>query len=287
MISVFLMGGLGNQLFQIFTALAQAIEQNVKIVFPYTDKLHVGVVRPTYWTNFLNSLSIFTTANKDTGVTNEDLNQFQVFHETKFSYNIIPHFNNVNTILAGYFQSWKYFHKYREQIFQLIRLYDILEANRTEFQEYFLENPAFNVSMHFRLGDYKHKQDFHPVMPYEYYETALNKCIEVIDQDSIVTVLYFCEAEDNDYVTEIIRRLKEIHTKIHFQKVDDAIPDWKQLLIMSNCNANIIANSTYSWWGAYLSNRNRVYYPCKWFGPNLQHNNLDDLFLDEWTKIDF
>jgi len=282
------MGGLGNQLFQIFTALAEAIKQNVKIVFPFSDKLHIGVVRPTYWTNFLNSLSIFTTANKDTGITNEDLNKFQVFGETEFSYNAIPDFNNENTIFAGYFQSWKYFHKYRTRIFDLIRLYDLLEANRIEFQHYFHVNTFLTISMHFRLGDYKEKQDYHPVMPYEYYEMALKTAIkDGQHEESVIDVLYFCEAEDNTYVTTIIDKLKEIHPKIFFQKVDDAIPDWKQLLLMSNCSANIIANSTYSWWGAYLSNSNRVYYPCKWFGPKLQHNDLGDLFLDGWTKIDF
>jgi len=236
----------------------------------------------------LNALSIFTTANPDMGITNEELNKWLIFNESAFSYSDIPHFNGQNVVLHGYYQSYKYFHKYRQQIFDLIRIYDYLEANRIEFNGYFHENTLFTISMHFRLGDYKDKEEFHPIMPYEYYESALKMAIkDGQHEDFSIDVLYFCEAEDNHYVKQIIQQLQDIHPKIYFQKVDDTIPDWKQMLIMSNCNANIIANSSFSWWGAYLSNSNRVYYPCKWFGPKLAHHCTDDLFMEDWTKIDF
>lgn len=288
MISVYLMGGLGNQLFQIFTAFAQAIKYNIKIVFPYAEKLQVGITRPTYWGNFLNSISVFTTANRDTGVTNADLNDFQVFHESGFSYSEIPNIDKDRDImLVGYFQSWRYFHKYRDQIMDVICIPILLEAIYKEFPHYFAKEKAHIVSMHFRLGDYKDKPDFHPIMPYEYYRNALDMCIKDLKTaESEVKVLYFCEADDNTYVTEIIDQIRKVYA-VEFQKVDDTIPDWKQMLIMSNCDANIIANSTYSWWGAYLSSGNRVYYPHKWFGERLSHHCTDDLFLEDWSKIDF
>ena len=62
-ISVRLMGGLGNQLFQLFTVIAYSIENSYDIVFPYVDKLTLGTIRNTYWETFLVGLRKFTPYN--------------------------------------------------------------------------------------------------------------------------------------------------------------------------------------------------------------------------------
>jgi hypothetical protein len=64
------------------------------------------------------------------------------------------------------------------------------------------------------------------------------------------------------------------------------LEDWEQLLMMSSCGHNIIANSTFSWWGAYLnSNPDKIVcYPETWFGPKAQHDTLD-LFPEDWIKV--
>ena len=71
-------------------------------------------------------------------------------------------------------------------------------------------------------------------------------------------------------------------------KVKDDIPDWKQLLIMSICHHNIIANSTFSWWGAYFNTNptKLVCYPNAWFGIKKQNYIMNDLFPENWKKID-
>jgi hypothetical protein len=74
---------------------------------------------------------------------------------------------------------------------------------------------------------------------------------------------------------------------VEFLKVDDQIPDYDQLLIMSCCSHNIMANSTFSWWGAYLNENPAkiVCYPSVWFGELYTHNHLGMMPV-EWLKID-
>ena len=57
------------------------------------------------------------------------------------------------------------------------------------------------------------------------------------------------------------------------------------MCLMSMCSDHIIANSTFSWWGAWLANAGIVIAPSKWFGENLTHNNTKDLYLKDWVKL--
>ena len=74
-----------------------------------------------------------------------------------------------------------------------------------------------------------------------------------------------------------------------FIGIDHNIPDWQQLLLMSGCHHNIIANSTFSWWGAYMNTNagKVVLYPEVWFGPKLSDKNVEDLCPLEWRKINY
>jgi hypothetical protein len=74
---------------------------------------------------------------------------------------------------------------------------------------------------------------------------------------------------------------------ISFHKANDEMEDWEQLLLMSCSDHNIIANSTFSWWAAYMNlNPDKVVcYPSMWFGTANNHLNTKDLFPPQWTKI--
>jgi hypothetical protein len=146
-----------------------------------------------------------------------------------------------------------------------------------------ITNSNTTISIHFRLGDYKNLQDFHPILSYEYYYKALKYLIK---SNENYNVLYFCEELDKDVVEFIIFRLKKQFVNINFIQCPFDIEDWQQLLLMSLCNNHIIANSTFSWWGAYFNNKEKkVCYPSIWFGQKLQHNDLKDLFPNDWIEI--
>ena len=300
MISIQLMGGLGNQLFQIFATIAYAIKHSHRFIFPYSEMLVVGFPRPTYWNTVLSNLTPFTTKNVAWKYTNSDLNAIPVIREPGFHYTEIPAMpSNVSISLNGYYQSYKYFQEYQDKIYALILLTNQQNATWVKYANY-LENSQ-TVSIHFRLGDYKEKQHFHPIMPKEYYLKSILHILETKykvssneSENRGIRVLYFCEKEDNIYVSSVIEYIRTSLAResgtfdVEFVKVKDDMEDWQQLLVMSCCNHNIIANSTFSWWGAYF-NQNAdkcVCYPSRWFGTSMGSMHMDDLFPHTWTKIE-
>jgi hypothetical protein len=307
-ITVNLMGGLGNQLFQIFATIAHGIKYNYRVIFNYSDTLTVGKVRPTYWGNLLNSLSVFTTANIEHGVTANDIGQWPKYSYMEHSFQEIPQMppGIKGATLEGYFQSHKYFADHIDEILQLIRIEEMKEGVREEFAELFATSDMnasglWSISMHFRRGDYKNFPLIHPILPIEYYRKALEYLLSKNEGMATpekgheeIRVFVFCEEEDTRDVFDQIRILRREFLsrghKIQFIKVADGEADWKQLMVMSMCRSNIIANSSFSWWGAYLnSNSERVViYPSIWFGPKGPVVVKSDMFpFEKWVEIDW
>ena len=156
------------------------------------------------------------------------------------------------------------------------------------------------ISMHFRIGDYKQIPGHYEILPYEYYEKSLrfiltkikkrekkNKNPETAKQAK--KVFYFCEEKDKEEVLKIIDKLKQVFPLVEFIRIDNHLfEDWEQMILMSCCKFNIIANSTFSWWGAFLNTiENRVVcYPSVWFGPKKASIDTQDLFPTQfWEKI--
>jgi hypothetical protein len=274
MLSVFLMGGLGNQLFQIFALIAHALQYKHPFTFQYSDKLTIGNRRSTYWNNMLKRLKPFT---------HQENLKLPVYKERGFHYTPIP-YNKTQCMLYGYFQSYKYFEQQYENIIRLIGIRGLQSTIKDKYESYFKEKST--IAMHFRLGDYKQLQAHHPVMKLEYYKNALDTIINKTSKKDW-TILYFCEQEDNAIVNDNIKTLHGDYPDVEFIKVDDSIVDWEQMLIMSCCQHNIIANSTFSWWGAYFNDSvdKIVCYPKIWFGPALTQHNTRDLFRKEWIQI--
>ena len=283
MISVNLIGGLGNQLFQIATTIAYCIKYRTHFVFPYSEVLTVGIERPTYWNTLLCALKKFTTADNYV-IHNQFLYGLPIYREPRFEYSKIPA-NLEDVMLNGYFQSPKYFDTYRQQVLDIMGIEEQRAKVRDEYPELIRPGEP-SISLHFRLGDYKHKQEYHPVLPAEYYERAL----DLVPKEYLeyARVLYFCEEEDRQVVDDIMATLYEKYQLNLPIRVDSRIPDWKQLLIMSHCQINIIANSSFSWWAAYLNSdlKKTVMYPEVWFGPALAHDTAG-MYPEGWLRIKY
>jgi hypothetical protein len=273
------MGGLGNQLFQIFATISYAMKTRNKFKFLNVPSLGGGdssTLRYTYWNSLLNRLKIFLMDNYP--------QPMQVIREKGFTYDELPSSCEEDTIIVGYFQSYKYFQENYDTIYKLLsmdtvkaKLRDKVCLNNTQ-----LENM---VSMHFRIGDYKKLQHIHPIMTKEYYYRCL-KFISTKCENLKFTIMYFCEDVDIDDVNNIVEYLKNEFKDYEFIRGDNKLADWEQMMLMSCCHHNIIANSSFSWWGAYFNSwpDKIVCYPSLWFGPALSHNTKD-LCPPEWNRI--
>jgi len=290
MITGRIVGGLGNQLFQIFALLAYSIQHKVKAVFVYEP---VVTGRITYWDSFFKNLVIFTTYFAPNNITNGQIVSLPLYQEPGFEYQPFPDFQDTSMFIQGYFQSYKYFEDVKDKIYDLIKIDSFKASVIQEFSRYFgSDSDLTTISMHFRLGDYKDKRYYHPILKYDYYESSVRQIMGSLGSSTNrkVRVLYFCEEEDNIFVLNMrIRPLQAVFPTVEFVKVDDDICDWKQLLIMANCQHFVIANSTFSWWGAYLGSFQDkiVCYPSKWFGEYYEHNyKCDDLMPESWIKVE-
>jgi hypothetical protein len=298
-ISCNIVGGLGNQLFQIMTTIGYAIRNKCVFIFPYeTQVMH----RFTYWDSFLSNLKQFTTNNIHCKFKNIDLQHYlPKYSEPVFHYSPIPYFEK-SYFLDGYFQSYKYFDSEKKYIFKMIHLEENRKSVKSEFSHYFENNSDIPpedkteilISMHFRLGDYKSLPNFHPVLPIHYYQKSLEYLILKLDMENKckkLKILYCCEKNDNEIVLNNIQYLIScVNTasfSLEFVKVSDDICDWKQMLIMSLCDHHIIANSTFSWWSAYFNEYDKmVCYPSIWFGVSLKNKLVNDMYPVSWTKIE-
>jgi glycosyl transferase family 25 len=295
MLTIELMGGLGNQLFQIFTLISYSkkynqpflLEKKTSFPGPY-------VVRHGYWDTIFDKLSCRLIQNP--------LN-YPFIREKSFEYEEIPaiiqDINKVNNFkLFGYFQSYKYFQDYKNDILNDLDYY----TKKNNILQKLNRNVSDMISMHFRVGDFIKIQDCHPIMTLEYYTNAIKYIIDkqqslaaaassvALQQSDNIQILYFCEDVDIQFVTNIfINPLKSTFSSLTFVREDNNLDDWEQMIVMSSCKHHIIGNSTFSWWGAYFAEPNDnkiVCYPDKWFGDQIGTKNTIDLFPTSWTKCE-
>ena len=243
--SVFLQGGLGNQLFQISTAYAHAKDMGCDLILQ-DGQHHL----PLQGSNVESYKSNLYTNLEFTG--NFDLNCFTPYQEPSFAFNKLPQATNL--YLMGYFQSEKYFKSYRKDLLDLYNIEFLCNEHVKDLEEN-------TISLHVRRGDYLNLQDSHPCLDLPYYEKALKRF------PYWYPVLVFSQFTDKRFT---------------FMEGNSDLVD---LLTMTKCTHHIIANSSFSWWGAWLCDLEGIKVaPGKWFGPN-GPQNTSDLIPDNWEIL--
>ena len=268
-------GGLGNQLFMLFSGISKAKdEKRDYLIYLEENKRHY------YFNNFLKVLY-----DKVVNYNNIKLHIQNVYNEPNFYYNEIP--NNVD-LIKGYYQSYKYFDDNKQTI--------IDDLNIRNIQDYYKLNLSKSIALHFRLGDYIELQHHHRVLSFVYYIKAIQYLQQNLhDFDDYIFVIFGEKANDdiiNDYIMAINFNLNKPINYIKIYKRYQDTKDYEEFLYMSSCQHFITANSTFSWFAAYLSNNDNkiVIHPTrtKWFAEKVNDNyNFKDYFLDNWVEIDF
>lgn len=177
-----------------------------------------------------------------------------------FKYAPIPKMSSDEIVcLDGYFQSEKYFSDFSSQVRELL----LPESKR--------KPPSAATSLHVRRGDYLYLSYHHPVLGIEYYQEALER----LGNPTEVWVF-----------SDDIPWCKSVFKGPEFKFMEAKSPE-EDLVLMSSCKNNIIANSTFSWWAAWLnpSPNKTVIAPRKWVGPGYSHLKLDDLYCPGWIII--
>ena len=262
--------GLCNQMFQIATVLSTAHDTNQLAVFP---QLQNTKFYGKYIDNIFSRLNI-----------NGDLKFIENYYNpTKFEYNKIP--NKKNLMIKGYFQSEKYFKHNRELILKYFEptseVKKILNTNHGIIWD-------LAISLHVRRGDYINLPNHHPIQSIEYYKKALEYIKTELGHELFK---YYSVVIFSDDIEWCKKNFNFIENRVIFITNN---PDYIDLYMMSMCTHHIIANSSFSWWGAWLSKPNYPYSikvdgitvaPKNWFGPARADLNTKDLYCKNWVII--
>jgi hypothetical protein len=242
------MGRLGNQMFQYATVKGIARYHGYDFCIPFSPELNDWIDHQLCKVFKLDA-KLNILSKPDNPVWKERMFNF----DEEFFKNCPSDID-----LSGYFQTDKYFSHIKEEIiedFTFKKSFDL---------------PCENyISLHVRRGDYVDSQTHHPVLTTEYYEKSLS----VIDTSMKIVVL----SDDIEWCKN------NIPADIYMENTSNI----QDLYIMTKAAHNVIANSSFSWWGAWLNqNPNKIVVAPKiWFGPALSHHNISDIVPSDWHRV--
>jgi hypothetical protein len=296
MVKVFVFGGLGNQMFQYAAARVLADRLRVELCI---DKSLLNI-RSKNTTPRNYELDLFflkhhkkTTSSKirnflfhkiypqiKNSIFGKIIAGYYNLYEETDPYKFDPEFLSQpdNILLSGYFQSEKYFVSCEEIIRKCFTFKNRLSGINLEIAEKIKETNS--VSIHIRRGDYvsnKKLAGIYAETSTGYYEKAIDHIRQKLDNPA-----FFVFSDDPEEAKKIISFPQT--TYIDWNTGANSYIDMQ---LMSLCKHNIIANSSFSWWGAWLNNNNDkiVIAPSIWFKDEHKNNSIKDLIPEKWTQI--
>jgi len=269
MIIVKMLGGLGNQLFQYAFGRAFSIDNNIQVIFDISDYTYRNnnIRRdfelkkfPNINVKFVDSLFIQSAIR---------LNFIKKIKEEEYT----SRFNKDNrlrlTLLSGYWQSLRFF----EHIENIIKK-DLELPVLSETPLYDRITETNSISVHIRLTDYLSIQnmDIYKQLDIKYYVTAID-----LIKKTVANPFFFVFSDDIQKAKLFFNTIDE---EVVYVNNDNSFLDF---VLMKSCKHNIIANSTYSWWAAWLNNNSKkiVIAPQKWYNKESE----DEIVPQIWTKI--
>lgn len=256
------MGQLGNQFFQIATATSLALDNEATPIFP-------GLITEKEFNVPLNYSKIFYHLNTQQPKNPVDY----IYIEPQFPYSPIPF--QPNMLIRGWFQSEKYFRHHKQEILYLFAPHPEISCYLQEKYSDILKQDN-TVAIHYRsyaLEDPQHL--VYADCGMDYFTQAIN----MFPEDSIFVVcsndIQWCKQN----FSNLDRKFIFVENETHYH----------DLYLMSMCKHNIICNSSFSWWSAYL-NKNpdkQIIAPKKWFNPKYEAliKGAQDLIPEEWITI--
>lgn len=174
-----------------------------------------------------------------------------------------------NWYVMGWFQNEKYFKEYRKQLLNELKPKKHIKIS--SYLKSILQNEN-TISIHIRRSDYKINNN---VLPNSYYINAIN-----LIENTIKKPYYIIFTDDYDWVKKNM-----VIPKRHYYIDNEYLQDYEELWIMTKCKHNIIANSTFSWWGAWLNQNEEkiVIGPEKWY--LCGENSMLNIMPDDWIKM--
>ena len=278
-------GGLGNQLFQYSVARSLADQLGVSLgldirEYKNSSKVKMGL------SNFniradLNPAGLIK--HKKDGKISYVLESLlgkhkHVYYEPFLSFDKHVLTKKDNTYLKGYWQTEKYFIKNKVNILNDLKIISHQDIKNKTISSKIANNTS--VSLHIRRGDYISNSAYnsiHGTCSLNYYTNAVNYLINKIG----VNFKVFAFSDDPEWVSSNLK----LPVDIYFVKNNASEYNYEDLRLMSECNHNIIANSSFSWWGAWLNtNHNKtVITPSKWYADKFTKNA--DITPSNWIKI--
>jgi len=258
------LGRLGNQMFQYAALRGIAHNRGFDFCIPNHNLIFK---EPLGFDSKIDLFSLFKMASASpSNISPLDFARPVVrerhFHFDQLLFDAIPD----EHCLVGFFQSEKYFmHIQREIRIDYLFRDEIIDSCR-----HILAALGDSISLHVRRGDYLVNPN-HAVLDLKYYEDALDRV------PSALPVVVF--SDDPEFCGSL-----QLFSGNRFIISRNRDP-YTDFCLMSLCKHHIIANSSFSWWGAWLSGSDNVIAPLKWFGEGLSHCDTRDLIPKRWTRI--
>lgn len=290
MIIVKVTGGLGNQMFQYALYKSLKIKGNDVRLDP-TSYYNVKKEHNGY--ELEKVFDIHPNNAKQSEIDKFDENNINILRrikrkllgDTKFIYDTNEYVFNENlyklknSYLNGYWQSINYFKDIESELREDFTFKNELDIKNLEILNE-IEN-SNSVSIHIRRGDYMSPQNFKiygNIATEEYYKESIR-----IIEEKIENPTFFVFSNDMEWVKENIK----INSKAFYIDINSGDDSYKDMQLMSNCKHNIIANSSFSWWGAWLNeNKNKIVIaPKKWINREDVDSDKIELFCEGWTLL--